>query len=490
MSKSSSLAATEIALLSNMLFSSDARHAADGVITGSDFEDKRHGVLFDAIMEIMSRGGTVNPVTVHEELIRGGSGDSIDLEGILQIASAGPIDPLAAPEYAVSIREAAGKRAAADLARLMAKAADDPTRSYEQIASEISHKLTQLTERHAPTDFVHISQVLPEVQHEIEEGIVSGQPTGYPALDRILRGGMKPGQLIVLAGGTGSGKTAFALNVALNVGREAFKQSKKLPVLIFSLEMKRGELVHRLVMIEGQLRDGLDDNWQFSEADKERAKAGLAKLDKYPLHIQDRGSATVGGIRRQVERFIGMSGQPSLVIIDYLQLLSPPEGRRTGNRTEEVGEMSRGLKLLAHDLNIPVLALSQLNRDYMKRPGHQPSTADLRESGSIENDADAILFVHRDTYHIEDRAERARMEEGPTDAKIIVAKQRSGPAGEANLTYIAKITAFMAKADRDTPPDAMWSEVLSEFGPAAVAEAQAADTAEWGAPETASDEWA
>lgn len=482
---STSLSALERSLLANLLTSQDARLGVEGLVIGSDFADTRYGLVFDALMELASAGAAINPLVVHEELIRRGRGESISLDDLLSIIAEGQIDPLAAEGFAHSIKEASGKRRARELGEKLIRSAEDPTRSYEDTALEITQDLDKLSERHAPTSFMRLTEILPEVAREIEEGIKTGQPSGYPALDRVLRGGFKPGQLITLAAGTGLGKTAFALNCALNIGRMSVRQQKSMPVLFFSLEMKAPELINRLVQTEGQLLDGFNEAWQYSDADKIRAREAMSKLEQYPIFVVDRNTGTLSDIRRAVELFVNRHGTPGLVVVDYLQLLSAPAGFK-GNRTEAVGAFSYGLKRIAMDMDVPVMALSQMSREYMKRPGHQPMTSDLRESGSIENDSDIILFVHRDSYFVEDRAERARIEAGPTDAKIIIAKQRSGGIGVVELSYIGKITAFMSKTDRDIPSDMVPD--LSAFSPET--DSPTADDEEWGPPAGADDEWA
>ena len=264
---------------------------------------------------------------------------------------------------------------------------------------------------------------------------VTGVPTGFYDLDRMTSG-LQPGDMIVLAARPSMGKTAFAINIAEHV---ALKEG--LPVAVFSMEMGASQLAIRIVgsigrIDQGHLRTGnlTDDEWP-------RLAEAVEKLRTVSLHIDESPGLTPSELRANARRLARQCGKLGLIVVDYLQLMSGSGSGGSGdNRATELGEISRGLKMLARELQCPVIALSQLNRSVEQRPDKRPMMSDLRESGAIEQDADIIMFIYRDEYYTKDACKE------PGVAEIIIAKQRNGPTGTVKLAFLRNITKFESLA--------------------------------------------
>jgi replicative DNA helicase len=262
---------------------------------------------------------------------------------------------------------------------------------------------------------------------------VTGVPTGFYDLDRMTAG-LQAGDLIVLAARPSMGKTALAINIAEHVAL-----NEGLPVAVFSMEMGAAQLAVRIVgsigrIDQGHLRTGklTDDEWpRLSEA--------IEKLRTISLHIDESAGLTSSELRANARRLARQCGQLGLIVVDYLQLMSGSSSDGE-NRATELGEISRGLKMLARELKCPVIALSQLNRSVEQRPDKRPMMSDLRESGAIEQDADIIMFIYRDEYYTKDACKE------PGVAEVIIAKQRNGPTGTVKLAFMRQITKFESLA--------------------------------------------
>jgi replicative DNA helicase len=252
---------------------------------------------------------------------------------------------------------------------------------------------------------------------------LAGLPTGFTRLDAVA-GGLCPGQLVTVAARTGVGKTSFALQVA-------FTAAQAVPVAIFSLEMSQEEILLRAVAQHANVDSSQFFRGYLGRHQHANVIAAVADLAERQWAICDQGTLTVGDVRRHAEAMKASRGL-GLVVVDYLQLLAPSAGTSSENRTQQVGAMSRGLKNLARDLDVPVVMLSQLSRATDGRVGKRPQLSDLRESGSIEHDSDKVLFIHRDDDHGDQN----------TEATIIVAKNRTGPTGAVPVTFIKHATRF------------------------------------------------
>jgi replicative DNA helicase len=258
---------------------------------------------------------------------------------------------------------------------------------------------------------------------------ITGVATGFSDLDRMTSG-MQPGELIIVAGRPSMGKTAFALNVAEHVGLDV-----KLPVAVFSMEMGGTQLVMRMLGSTGRLDQHKLRTGQLHDHDWQRLTGAVGKLNEAPVHIDESGALNALELRARARRLHRQCGGPGLglIVVDYLQLMSASS--QGENRATEISEISRSLKGLAKELNVPVMALSQLNRGLEQRPNKRPVMSDLRESGAIEQDADVILFIYRDEVYNPDTQDKGI-------AEIIIGKQRNGPIGTIKLTFLGQYTRF------------------------------------------------
>ena len=260
------------------------------------------------------------------------------------------------------------------------------------------------------------------------KGTVTGIPTGFLDLDYKLSG-LQPSDLILVAARPSMGKTAFVLNIAQHV---AFKQDQS--VAIFSLEMSKEQLVNRLFSLESHVDSQSLRTGNLKDADWEKLIESAGIIGKSHLIIDDTPGISVTELRSKCRKY-KMEQDLKLVIIDYLQLMSGSIGKRSDSRQQEISEISRSLKAIARELNVPVIALSQLSRAVEQRPEHRPMLSDLRESGAIEQDADVVMFIYRDDYYNKDT-------DTPNQAEINIAKQRNGPIGTVNLAWIPDYTKF------------------------------------------------
>jgi replicative DNA helicase len=263
---------------------------------------------------------------------------------------------------------------------------------------------------------------------------VTGVPTGFYDLDRMTAG-FQPGDLIVLAARPSMGKTALAINIAEHVAL-----NEGLPVAVFSMEMGAAQLAVRIVGSIGRINQSHLRTGQLTDEEWPRLTEAIEKLRNISLHIDESAGLTSTELRANARRLARQCGQLGLIVVDYLQLMSGSGGSSEENRATELGEISRGLKMLAKELKCPVIALSQLNRSVETRTDKRPMMSDLRESGAIEQDADIIMFIYRDEYYTKDACKE------PGVAEVIIAKQRNGPTGTVKLAFVKPITKFESLA--------------------------------------------
>ena len=291
----------------------------------------------------------------------------------------------------------------------------------------------ELIQKRNTGDYVPIRQVVLNALDKIEKaskskGTVTGIPTGFIDLDYKMSG-LQPSDLILVAARPSMGKTAFVLNIAQHV---AFKVEKT--VAIFSLEMSKEQLVNRLFALESQVDSQSLRTGNLKDTDWEKLIEGAGIIGRSNLIIDDTPGISISEMRSKCRKYKLEHGL-ELIIIDYLQLMSGSVGGRSESRQQEISDISRSLKALARELNVPVIALSQLSRAVEQRPDHRPMLSDLRESGAIEQDADVVMFIYRDDYYHKDT-------DRPNIAEIIIAKQRNGPIGTVELTWLPNYTKF------------------------------------------------
>jgi len=424
----------EESLLGAMLLSRDAvSMAAEARVESSDFYKPAHGHIFEAIMSLNSHGEPADPVTVAEELRRAELLEPIGGKATLLRIQASTPASANAGHYAQIVSELSLLRRLIAVAGDIAEMGYDPQDDVAETLDLAESMVFEVAERRVSESLVGMHTSLQstldhlEQLYDREEGHITGSPTGYHDLDDLLLG-LQPNALIVVAARPGQGKTSFALGAAANVAIETRK-----PVIFFSMEMGHLELTKRMLAAEARVEARKLWTGRLDDSDWSRLSHAVGRLGEAPFYVDDNPHCTVMEMRAKSRRIKAKHGDLGLVVVDYLQLMSSP--RRSENRQVEVSEMSRGLKILARELECPVMALSQLNRSLEYRQDKRPMLADLRESGSIEQDADVVTFIYRDeTYHAESDQRGT--------AEVIVAKHRNGPTGSIRLAFLDHYTKF------------------------------------------------
>ncbi len=427
----------EQAVLGCMLLDADIIPTVTELIRSEDFYREDHREICEAILDITEKAGPVDIITVSEQLqLRGTLDQTGGLDYLASIAGAVPTTANAR-HYAKIVEEKSLLRklikASSDIAAMSFDASDEAV----YVLDKAEKSIFDILQKRSTQGFTHIKDVLLDTFNRLEElynskSYITGIPTGFTDLD-LKTAGLQNSDLILIAARPGMGKTAMALNIAQYAAVQ-----KHVPVAIFNLEMSKDQLVNRMlsseVMVDSQkMRTGKleDDDWN-------KIAQALAPLSEAPIYIDDTPGISVMDIRAKCRR-LKLEKNLGLVVIDYLQLM---QGRgRSENRQQEVSEISRSLKILAKELNVPVVTMSQLSRGPESRNDHRPMLSDLRESGAIEQDADIVMFLYRDDYY---NAET----EKKNIAEVIIAKHRNGSTGTIELRWFGEYTKF-ANLKRD-----------------------------------------
>ena len=427
----------EESLLGAMLLSKDAISVASEKLVAENFYKPAHGHIYEAITSLNAAGEPADPVTVAEELRRAGLLDAVGGPATLVTLQAATPAISNAARYATIIEEHALLRrligVAGEIAELSYSLPDDIGKTVDHAESlmfEVGQR--RVTDSMAPIDdLLNANLDRLEMLHERGDAI-TGIPTGFNDLDELLSG-LQPNALYVVGARPSMGKTALALGIASSAAIESSR-----PVLVFSLEMGQLELTQRMLCSEARVDSKKLRNGSLNETDWSKIAHATGRLASAPIWIDDNPNLTIMEIRSKARRLKSRLGDIGLVVVDYLQLMS---GRSSAeNRQVEVSEISRGLKILARELECPVIALSQLSRQLEMRADKRPMLADLRESGSIEQDADVVMFIYRDDVYNPDSPDRGT-------AEILVSKHRNGPTGMVRLAFLDHYTKFanMAK---------------------------------------------
>ncbi|MEI2704953.1 MAG: replicative DNA helicase [Ilumatobacteraceae bacterium] len=422
----------EESLLGALLLSRDAMHQVSELrLSADEFYKPAHQHIYAAIRGLSSIGEPVDAVTVADELRRSGLLETIGgSQVLLEMQNATPAISNAG-RYAKIVQDTALLRrligVAGEVAELGYSEPDDVTKALD----EAETKVFEIADRRVSDSAKELSELLPltmdRLQETCERGdIITGTPTGFNDLDEILSG-LQPSTLNIIGARPAMGKTALGLGMAVHVAKTTRK-----PVLVFSLEMGHAELTQRILGSEAEVDSQKMRTGRLSEQDWSRIGRAYARLE-IPLFLDDNPRVTVMEIRARARRIKAQYGGLSMILIDYLQLMSG--GASAENRQLEVSEISRGLKILARELEVPVVALSQLSRALETRADKRPMLADLRESGSLEQDADVVMFLYRDEVYNRESADKAV-------AELSIAKHRSGPTGVVRLVFRGQYTKF------------------------------------------------
>jgi replicative DNA helicase len=428
----------EQSVLGAMMLSKDAIADVVEVIKPGDFYRPAHQLIYDAVLDLYARGEPADAVTVSAELTHNGQLNRVGGAPYLHTLISSVPTAANAEYYAAIVADRATlRRLVTAGTRIVQMGYDassgntDVVGTVDDVVDRAQAEIYDVTERRTSEDYVHIESLLQATLDEIEKisstgGIGTGIPTGFQHLDEITNG-LHPGQMVTVAGRPGSGKSTLALDFA----RSAAVKNQK-PTAIFSLEMGKMEIMMRLFAAEAGVALQNMRSGHMSDTDWRRLALRSSELADAPLFIDDSPNLTMMEIRAKARR-LRQRHDLSLVIIDYLQLMT--SGKRVESRQQEVSEFSRSMKLLAKELDVPVVALSQLNRGPEQRTDKKPLLSDLRESGSIEQDSDVVLLVHRPDLY-EPETERAG------EADLIIAKHRNGPTATVAVAFQGRYSRF------------------------------------------------
>ncbi|MBR1758935.1 MAG: replicative DNA helicase [Lachnospiraceae bacterium] len=421
----------EQSVLGSMILDQDATAAAMELITGDDFYSKQYGTLFDVLVEIYNENAPIDLVVIQNKIREKGLPSEVyTSEFIAGLVSAVP-SSLNIKAYAQIVRDKSVRRRLIHAAEEIANDGYSDRDTLDHLLDSSEKKIFDVVQGRGDRDYEDIKDLVIKSLENIEaaarsKGSVTGIPTGFYDLDYKMAG-LQNSDLILIAARPSMGKTAFALNVAEYVAVRA-----KVTTAIFSLEMSKDQLVKRMLAMNSRVDSQNIRTGNLQDADWLKLVESARVIGSSNLIIDDTPGISVAEVRSKCRKY-KMDKNLGLVIIDYLQLMG--SNGRSDSRQQEISEISRSLKALARELDIPVIALSQLSRAVEGRPDKRPMLSDLRESGAIEQDADVVMFLYRDEYYKKDT-------EKPGVAEVIIGKQRNGPTGTTELAWLAKYTKF------------------------------------------------
>ncbi len=442
----------ENSVLGCLMLDKDAIIKIADLINADDFYDKRNQIIYEAIVALYEKNTSIDILTVtnwleeHKKLEAAGG-----VSFLTQLVNAVPT-AAHVTHYAFIVRKKGTLRRLINAAGEITGLAFEEEGEIEDILDQSEQKLFHVSQKQLKQNFVPINAVLHSTFERIDElhrdkGKLRGVPSGYIDLDALL-GGFQKSDLVILAARPSMGKTSLALDIMRHIG-----VNQKVPVGIFSLEMSKDQLVDRLLSAQSDVNLWKIRTGHLNDEDFERIGEAMGQLSEAPIFIDDAAGSNIMEVRTKARR-LQAEHNIGMIVVDYLQLM---EGRSTDNRVQEVSEISRSLKLLARELNVPVIALSQLSRGVENRPDKVPQLADLRESGSIEQDADVVMFIYREDMYKGKDARR------PHIAEIHIKKHRNGPTGQVDLYFDADKTSFR-NLDKtfDTSPQAVMQSLTPE----------------------------
>lgn len=450
----------EQSVLGSILLDNDAIIEAKEYINSSDFAVEKNRIVFSAMEELFDQDIVIDPITITDYLEKNNQLNMVEAPTYLIELSM--VTPTAEniKSYAQIVKNNSNRR---QVETIIKNGESDLAKNKDinLVISELETRLTKVSEQENRQDIRKIDNVLEDVLEDIQRRYdqtedVTGLSTGYSMLDKMTTG-LHPDELIIIAARPAVGKTAFALNIAQNVAVRSHKT-----VIIFSLEMAATQLVQRMLCAEGtiesyHLRTGelTTDEWN------NKLPLAFERLSKSSIYIDDTGGITMPEIRAKCRKVSQETNDLGLIVIDYLQLIESSNGSRKENRQQEVSEISRQLKKLAKELSVPVIALSQLSRSVEQRQDKRPVLSDIRESGSIEQDADIVAFLYRDDYYDREDSENNDNAEIFKDqnnnqadvTEVIIEKNRSGSRGTVPLIFMKNYNKFASQSFEDVPND-------------------------------------
>lgn len=432
----------EQSILGSILLENNAINSVLEILSPGDFYSEAHRKIFTVIIELSERNEPVDFITLSNALKSKNMLDSVG--GQTYLASLVDNVPSAAnvANYARIVKEKSILRGLITSATDIIGSCYETGSDVDDILDKAEHSIFEISENKVRPAFSPIREIVKDSFRSIEDlyarkELITGVPTGFDKLDD-LTSGLQKSELIIIAGRPSMGKTAFALNIALNAAMEG-----QVPAAIFSLEMSKEQLAFRLLSSEARVDSQRLRKGFLGETDWPKLTTAAGRLSDAPLYIDDTAAITVLEMKAKSRRLKADVGL-GLIVVDYIQLMR--SGNNRDSREQEISEISRSLKALAKELNVPVVALSQLNRQVESRTNRRPQMADLRESGAIEQDADVIAFIYRDEVY---NKSEENTEKGI--AEIIIAKQRNGPTDTVKLTFVDKYTSFENLSRVETP---------------------------------------
>ena len=431
----------ESSVLGGLLLDNGAWDRVGDLLVDGDFYRHEHQLVYAAIGALINASKPADVITVFEHLQNQGHAEAVG--GLGYLNSLAQYVPSASNirRYAEIVRERSILRKLVSASDEIATAAFNPKgKAVDKILDEAEQKIFNIGEEGSrmKQGFQSMDSLVVQLLDRVQEmadnpNDITGVPTGFHDLDKMTSG-LQPGDLVVLAARPSMGKTAFAINIAEHVAL-----NEGLPVAVFSMEMGASQLAVRIVGSIGRVDQGHLRTGKLTDEEWPRLTEAIERLRTVSLHIDETPGLTPSELRANSRRLARQCGKLGLIVVDYLQLMSGSSGSDGDNRATELGEISRGLKMLAKELQCPVIALSQLNRGVEQRTDKRPMMSDLRESGAIEQDADIIMFIYRDDYYNKDSKD-------PGVAEIIIGKQRNGPTGTVRLAFLKPLTRFESLA--------------------------------------------
>ncbi len=435
----------EQAVLGSVFLDSDSIVEAMEYIDAKDFYRRSHQTIFQIMIDLNNRNEAIDAITVKDQLEQKKMLE--DIGGVSYLSELTLSVPTAANVgyYAQIVEQKALLRNLIQTATDIVTSGFEQDEDVESILDEAERRILEVSEKRNRSGFLAIADVLGDSINQIEKlsqqgESITGLPTGYHALDKMTAG-LQDEELIILAARPAVGKTAFALNIAQNVGTKTDES-----VAIFSLEMSAESLVNRMLCSEGLVEASHLKTGQLSDEEWDNIIVAMGSLSKANIFIDDTPGIKISEIRAKCRKLHQEQGDLGLILIDYLQLI---EGTGRENRQQEVSEISRQLKKLAKELKVPVIALSQLSRGVEQRQDKRPVLSDIRESGSIEQDADIVAFLYRDDYYRNEDGEEEEAPETNNVIEVIIEKNRSGARGTVELLFIKEYNKFSSLSPRE-----------------------------------------
>ena len=423
----------EQAIIGSMLTDKDAVISAIEVLKPNDFYREDNKTIYEAILNLYSRSEPVDIITVRAELESMGKLDNVGgLEYLAELPEKVPTTANAS-KYIKIVEEKSALRNLIKTANEIIELGYNPTEDVDDIMEGAEKKIFNIMQNKNQKGYAAMKDILVDSFTQLEELYnrkqhITGVPSGFTDLD-YRTAGFHGSDLILIAARPAMGKSAFALNIATNAAVKA-----KVPVAIFSLEMSKEQMVNRILCSEAMVDSNKVRTGKLEEDDWTKLAEAIGPLSEAEIYIDDTPGISVMEIRAKCRK-LKLEKNIGMVVIDYLQLVQG-SNKRNGSREQEISEISRSLKILAKELNVPVIALSQLSRAVEQRPDHRPMLSDLRESGAIEQDADIVMFLYRDDYYNEDSDKKGI-------AEVIIAKHRGGSTGTVDLVWLGSYTKFV-----------------------------------------------